>query len=55
MPWRSAAHKALVLGPLKKAGGQAPMLLILAPRKHLQQWQETRASLQGLLVSCSPQ
>ena len=44
-----------MLGPLEKAGGQAPKLLILAPRKHLQQWKKTRASLQGLLVSSYPQ
>ena len=55
MTWRLAAHKALVLRPLEKAGCQAPMLLVLAPRKHLQQRQETRGSLQGLLGSICPQ
>ena len=49
--WRPAAHEALVAGPLEKAGDQAPMLLILAPRKHLQQRQEPQTTLQGLLIS----
>ena len=53
--WRASAHEALVLGPLEKAGGQAPMLLILAPCKHLQQRQEPQTTLQGLLISSYPQ